>query len=497
MKILISIGTLGLGGAEKQAVWLANKLAEEHQVTLLTYHGGAREKDLSSRVTWRTIFDLENEIEIPVLSFMENLARESLVSQDLTTPDRYFENNVTTNEFDLNHGASRYRKYKDRVKNLLKGSPAMLNYLIRIHHRFGLFGKLLKIALITVIKVARKSKQLLVRIVKFLVNLLNSVKSRVSKFIRKIAYSLTFPKMRLILKNQTYVFRKARKEMKKFSPDLIITFLFHDTLNVGLAGLSQIKRPRLIVGRRSPIGYGDRTRSLIHRLVLRLIYSFANLAVSNSMGNLESARRDGLRDRKIRVIGNYITQSKLSEISFTKEKPLRILCIANFHWYKNHEGLLRAVSSIPGHDQTFNFTFVGDGPLLEDMQMLAAELNISAEFKGFVDNPASEIHLYHAITLVSHIEGSSNALLEGLATGVPALVSRVGASQELFSQGAPIVLCNANDIQSIADGLIQLRDNYKILQNQARNFAEVIGQTLSEESVLRQWQQAIHDVTSS
>jgi len=51
MKILISIGTLGLGGAEKQAVWLANRLSEHHDVTLLTYHGGVREKDLSPNVS--------------------------------------------------------------------------------------------------------------------------------------------------------------------------------------------------------------------------------------------------------------------------------------------------------------------------------------------------------------------------------------------------------------------------------------------------------------
>ena len=43
MKILISIGSLGLGGAEKQAVWLANEFSKANEVTLVTYYGGKRE----------------------------------------------------------------------------------------------------------------------------------------------------------------------------------------------------------------------------------------------------------------------------------------------------------------------------------------------------------------------------------------------------------------------------------------------------------------------
>jgi glycosyltransferase involved in cell wall biosynthesis len=308
---------------------------------------------------------------------------------------------------------------------------------------------------------------------------------------------LTFPKARVNFQNQTYVFRKARKIVKSSRPDLIITFLFHDTLNVGLAGLTQIKRPQLIVGRRSPIGYGDNSRSKVHRLILKIIYRFANLAVSNSKGNLESAQHDGLGDRKLRVIGNYITRNELSEISFTEDKALKLVCIANFHWYKNHEGLLRAVSSIEGHEHRFHFTFIGDGPLLKDMQNLASALKISAEFKGFVNNPSFDIHNYHAMVLVSHVEGSSNALLEGLAAGVPALVSYVGAVQELIEQGAPLVVCDSADVDSIATGLLSLTNEYHALRCEARYFASIVLETLSEDSVLKQWQDVIEEVTSS
>ena len=50
MRIAITIGTLGLGGAEKQAVWIANKLSAKNNVTLITYSGGARESEVIPQV---------------------------------------------------------------------------------------------------------------------------------------------------------------------------------------------------------------------------------------------------------------------------------------------------------------------------------------------------------------------------------------------------------------------------------------------------------------
>jgi glycosyltransferase involved in cell wall biosynthesis len=206
---------------------------------------------------------------------------------------------------------------------------------------------------------------------------------------------------------------------------------------------------------------------------------------------------DGISKRKIRVIENFVSKSSQPEILPINDEPFEILCIANFHWYKNHEGLLRAVATIPNHENRFRITFVGDGPLFGDIQQLALELRISSEFKGFIVNPSSEIPFFQALILVSHVEGSSNALLEGLICGIPALVSNVGAAQELLSQGAPLTLCDSHDISSIAQGLIQLRDNYNSLSTEAREFSKFLSEVLSEEAVFKKWEEVIKKVTSS
>lgn len=493
MKILISIGTLGLGGAEKQAVWLANRLSNQHEVTLLTYHGGVREKDLNPNVNWETIF--ENEISDGDLS---------TVTADLTDEGQSTSPQNDTSCFsDLSEGInsepvlSRVMTWKKQIKYFLRKSPLVLKIVIQIYSSSALTIRMAKKTVLSLYKMLRAVRNYSVKIARYSFNLTRSIKNKFAKYVRLLVYSLTFPMLRLNIKNQTFVFRRARKAIKKAKPDIIVTFLFHDTLNVGLAGLLQFNRPKIIVGRRSPIGYGDKSRVLIHRLILRIIYMFSSAAVSNSAGNNESAIRDGIKSSKIRIISNYISKHRASETEPHSDEPLKIVCIANFHWYKNHEGLLRAISLIPDHEKYFHFTFIGDGPLRVEIQRLASDLNIAADFKGFVENPSSEIHLFDAMTLISHVEGSSNALLEGLASGIPALVSLVGAAEDLNAQGAPLVLCNPSDFNSIANGLTQLRSNYESLRCQARDYSEIISRTMNEESILKQWDEVIQSVISS
>ncbi len=511
MKILISIGSLGLGGAEKQAVWLANSLSIIHEVTLLTYHGGAREKDLGPKVIWKTIYEIQDEEIDKDFNSIEAASGESIEAASGESIE------AASGECDTVTSISNFTLLEKKVKNFFKNFPLTLKVLryfyiqsmpliqivrSRLHSAFQLLQKcrdLCKIFFRSIkkLKSGLTWKNFSKRIIRFCVTLAVAFITRFLNLARKLILYLTLPSLRQKIKNQTYVFIRARRILEEVQPDLIITFLFHDTLNVGFAGLTQINRPKLIVGRRSPVGYGDSSRNYFHRLVLRIIYKFADLAVSNSSANLESAINDGLSKRKVIVIENFVANHNLSEVQTTKDEPLEILCLANFHWYKNHAGLVRAVATIPNHEKRFRLTFVGDGPLLGDVRQLASELKVTSEFRGFLDNPSSEIPFFHALILVSHFEGSSNALLEGLICGIPAVVSKVGAAQDLLFQGAPLILCDSYDVSSIANGLIRLRDNYKVLKTEAIDFSKILSEALSEDTVLKKWQDAIRNVTSS
>lgn len=503
MKILISIGTLGLGGAEKQAVWLANRLSDLHEVTLLTYHGGMREKDLSPKVNWRTIYEIQDKEKNEEINSQGLIIEERALPQSLIKMESNPFYEVGNRERESITSISRLRLLKEEKKISLKNFPLTFKLLRYLYIKSMPLIQFIKLGLSLSFKSLRGFRSGLTwknfpkRFIRLFFKWVEALMTGLLQLVRKSLLYLALSRLRQNIKNQTYVFRRARKMVKEVRPDLIITFLFHDTLNVGLAGLTQTKRPRLIVGRRSPIGYGDNSRNYFHKLALKVVYRFADLAVSNSQANIESAISGGIGKRKIMVIENFVAKNDLSSFLPTKVQPLEVLCIANFHWYKNHESLIRAISTIPNHEKNFRFTFIGDGPLLGSIQQLACDLKVSSEFRGFIDNPTSEIPAFHAMVLVSHVEGSSNALLEGLVSGIPALVSKVGATQELMSQGAPLILCDSHDVPSIANGLIQLNANYEVLNAEAREFSKFLSEALSEDVIFKKWQEAIGRVTSA
>ena len=437
MKILISIGTLGLGGAEKQAVWLANSLSAIHEVTLLTYHGGVREKDLNAKVIWKTIYEIQYEEKD------ENLNSRKLVIEEDLTPG----SETAGSECDSVTSISKLTLLEEKVKTFFKNFPLILKIL----------------------------KYFYIRIMP----LIQIVRSR----LRLAFQSLT---------NQLYVFISARRIVNETRPDLIITFLFHDTLNVGLAGLTQLNRPKLIVGRRSPIGYGDSSRKYSHRLALKIIYKFSDLAVSNSGGNLETARHDGLMDNKIKLIHNFVNKNE-SKMRLNESHNTHLICVSNFYDYKNHLNLIKALGEIKNQFD-FRVTFLGEGPLSSEMNSLAKSLNLAADFFSHEDQAVISEFKVDFLLLPSYFEGSSNALLESLSQGIPAIVTNVGLVPELVAMGAPLMVSGGTDFKSLQIALFEGLSHKHELKVQALNFRSTIVNEFGEDKILQDWLQIIEKI---
>lgn len=495
MKILISIGTLGLGGAEKQAVWLANRLSELHEVTLLTYRGGVREKDLSPKVTWKTIYETQDEEKNEEIDFQGLIGEERVLPQSLIKMDSnpFFE--VGNRERKSVTSISRLSPLEEKVKTSLKNFPLTFKLLRFLYIKCMPLIQFIRSGTRLSLKSLRKFKSGLTwknfskRFIRLVFELIEALMRRFSRLMRKPRLYLKLSTLWQNIKNQTYVFRRARKIVKEVRPDLIVTFLFHDTLNVGLAGLTQTKRPKLIVGRRSPIGYGDNSRNYFHKLALKVVYRFADLAVSNSSGNLEAALHDGLTEDKINIVHNFIKNDN-SKLRLNDSNEIHLICIANFFDYKNHLGLIKALGQI-NNQFTYRVTFLGDGPLLSEMISLAKSLNLTADFFSHEDQAKISEFKVDFLLLPSFFEGSSNALLESLAEGIPAIVTNVGLVPELKEMGAPLVVSSGTDIKSLKIALQNGLNFQHDLKVQAQNFKGIAEKEFGEVKVLQDWLQLI------
>ena len=386
-KILISVGTLGLGGAEKQAVWLANSFSSEYEVTLLTFFSGEREKDVSPRVS-RFNLQIDTKLHDGML------------------------------------------KKSSNRRNFFK------NYAKKIFFKF----------------------------------LPSSLLSSVNLFL------------------------KIHREITRIKPDVVITFLLHDTIVIGLATIFRFRKPVLIIGRRSPYGYGNLINGHFRKFIYRQINKKAKACVTNSKANLANALMDGISQEKIVNIANYIDKSKLTKSVTNQQERLKIVCVANMHWYKNHANLLRAFACISDVNKYFELSLIGNGTLLEENKTLARQLDLNVYFLTSESKPREILRNYNALILVSNFEGSSNAVFEALAEGLPVISSETGNARELKDIGAPILLCNSDSVESIKNALLELRENYQKLESEAKIFSDVVQDIYSEEKIFTEWNSLINSL---
>lgn len=423
MNILISIGSLGLGGAEKQAVWLANEFAVDNDVTLLTFHGGKRESELSNRVHWvRLIPETKTE-------HSTNFLKQFFINPG--------------NQVNIDTGGLTRRMQilgKISLRKKLNG--------------FYLWGK-------------------------------NVLKDSVliGRFVSKVwsIYS--------VAKN----FLKIYRTISEAEPKFVITFLYHDTLMIGLATLLRVKPPKLIVGRRSPFGYSEDKRSLSQKSLMRWIYGKADAAVTNSIGNISNAILDGVAREKIFIIENFV-DSEANKFREAGEEQLTFLCVANFYHYKNHFNLIKAFSKFAGKAK---LTLLGEGPLKPAAIELAQNLGVDSKFYGHEDQEDLITHKMDFFILPSTFEGNSNALLEALIEGFPAITTPVGVASELHKAGAPVIVTSGFEVEDFEKAILTALREKDFYSSVAQGFKQTIAIAHSKQTIFTQWSNLLDDFSTS
>src|SRR4029450_9193495 len=170
------------------------------------------------------------------------------------------------------------------------------------------------------------------------------------------------------------------------------------------------------------------------------------------------------------------------ELGIAEDAPV-IGSVANFKAAKDHATLLRATAHVRRAVPGVRLLLVGQGPLEPATRHLAAELGLeeTVVFAGFRSDaprlaatldvftlsstsarlalapfPSAARRLaatFDVFTLSSSFEGLPIALLEAMALGRPAVVTRVGGVPEVVTDGAPGLLVPPRDTAGRAEGL--------------------------------------------
>jgi glycosyltransferase involved in cell wall biosynthesis len=204
------------------------------------------------------------------------------------------------------------------------------------------------------------------------------------------------------------------------------------------------------------------------RMFERVCHRAMNAVVGNSLPVIAQLRAEGVRADRLRLIYNGIDadvfrpgpRSECRMRIGLSSEGLVMAMVANLILYKGHSDLFNALSlAAPRLPGSWRLLIVGRddgiGKLLRaQVHKLGLEDNIV--FLGSRDdvaviNGASDIGF-----LCSHEEGFSNAILEGMAAGLPMVVTDVGGNAEAVLDGETGMVVPPRDPEKLADAIVRL-----------------------------------------
>lgn len=170
---------------------------------------------------------------------------------------------------------------------------------------------------------------------------------------------------------------------------------------------------------------------------------------------------------KVRIIHNGVDPAiyagtsdgdRRAEFGFT-ENNIVVGILAALRPEKDHETFIRAASLVAKLEPSVRFLIVGDGPRRTALEALAVELGINDRvvFTGARNDVAAVLATMDVFVLCSFtIECFPMALLEAMASSLPAVCTAVGGVPELVSDGVTGYLVTPRDPTALAEGLTRL-----------------------------------------
>ncbi|MCE2509640.1 MAG: glycosyltransferase [Alphaproteobacteria bacterium] len=254
--------------------------------------------------------------------------------------------------------------------------------------------------------------------------------------------------------------------MRKLRPDIIHFFLPRPYLVGTICALIAGSRYR-VMSRRSLSVY-QKHHPLLARMEQRL-HRYMHGMLGNSKAVLAELRKEGIPEEKLGLIYNGIdlapfvekaTRKELLPAQNIKNDTLVFVIVANLIYYKGHMNLLRALGRVRGQlPKGWVLLCVGrDDGIGDELMMHAKENHIfpNVRWLGPRWDTAQLLMASDIGILCSDQEGFSNSILEGMAAGLPMVVTDVGGNTEAVIDGETGFVVPPQDPKCLAEAILKL-----------------------------------------
>jgi glycosyltransferase involved in cell wall biosynthesis len=212
------------------------------------------------------------------------------------------------------------------------------------------------------------------------------------------------------------------------------------------------------------------------------------LAVSREIAG-ELVERLDWPAEKVEVVYNAVDVEQVEaaappglreQLGGSETRPL-VLTPARLDAQKGHGTLLEAIVEVP----EATFVLAGEGPEQPALEARVAELGIGerVSFLGRREDVPQLLAACDVFALPSLYEGSSLAVLEAMAAGIPVVSSAIGGTEELVEDGRSGLLVAPGDAPALAAALRRLLDDPDLRQELAARARERVDEGLRREQM--------------
>jgi sugar transferase (PEP-CTERM/EpsH1 system associated) len=240
------------------------------------------------------------------------------------------------------------------------------------------------------------------------------------------------------------------RTLRALHPDVVHTRSVHGLKGQLVAALAGVKlRVHGEHGRDLPgLGGARRQYQLLRRLLRPLIGHFIAVSAELEDWLIEHV---GAEPGRVSQISNGVDSvqfhprlgppAAVGPAGFMQDSAFVIGSVGRMDDIKNHatlvEAFLRLIASPHPAHQRLRLMIIGDGPLRAECQAMLnrAGAGHRAWLPGERGDIAQLLRAMDLFVLPSLAEGSSNAILEAMATGLPVVATNVGGNMELVHPG--------------------------------------------------------------
>jgi glycosyltransferase involved in cell wall biosynthesis len=170
-----------------------------------------------------------------------------------------------------------------------------------------------------------------------------------------------------------------------------------------------------------------------------------------------------------------------------------MLSVGRLHRQKGHDLLLRSFAALPPELEDWRLVIAGEGGERDALEALARSLGVAdrVRFPGFVADPRALYREAALFVLASRYEGMSNALLEAMSQGLPAVVTDTcPGSLELVADGESGLVVPGADTAALSGALGRLARAPELRQRLGRG-AWARSRAYALDGVISQWEQVL------